>query len=97
MAYSGARVNELTQLRGEDVFSRRIGGDEVWVMRITPEAGRVKTRKARDVPLYPHIVEHGFIDFVKRKGSGPLFYDPRRRRVGSDANPLYQKTGERIA
>lgn len=97
MAYSGARENELTQLRGEDVFSRRIGDDEVWIIKITPEAGRVKNRKARDVPLYPHIVEQGFIDFVKSKGPGPLFYNPSRRRGGSDANPLYQKTGERIA
>lgn len=86
MAYSGARENELTQLRGEDVFSRRIGDDEVWIIKITPEAGRVKTRKARDFPLYPHIVEQGFIDFVKRKRPGPLFYNPSRRRGGSDAN-----------
>ena len=97
LAYGGARVNELTQLRAEDVFSRRIGEEEVWIVRITPEAGRVKNRQARDVPLHPHIVEQGFVEFVKRKGSGPLFYDPKRRRDGTDQNPQNRKIGDKLA
>jgi integrase len=97
MAYTGARVNEITQLRGQDVFSRMIGGAEVWVMRITPEAGNVKNREARDVPLHPHLVEQGFIDFVTRKGSGPLFFDPRRRRHGTELYPQNHKVGEKLA
>jgi integrase len=47
-AYGGARVNEMTQLRGQDV--RCEGG--IPFLRITPEAGRVKTGRWRDVPLH---------------------------------------------
>jgi integrase len=46
-AYTGARVGELAQLRKEDV--RREG--KHWVIKITPEAGTVKTNEARDVVL----------------------------------------------
>ncbi len=97
MAYSGARVNEITQLRGQDIYSRMIGNEEVWVIRVTPDAGNVKNGEARDFPIHPHIVEQRFIDFVKRKGPGPLFYDPRRRRKGSDENPLSGQMGEALA
>jgi integrase len=97
MAYTGARVNEITQLRGQDIYCRKVGDDEVWIMRITPEAGNVKNREARDVPLHPHLVEQGLVDFVKRKGSGRLFYDPRRRRRGTELYPQNQKVGEKLA
>jgi integrase len=97
MAYSGARVNEITQLQGQDIFPRTIGNEEVWVIRITPDAGPVKTGEARDFPIHPHIVEQGFIQLVKRKGRGPLFYDPSRRRDGSDENPLSNQMGESLA
>jgi integrase len=92
-AYGGARVNEMTQLRGRDV--RRDGA--IWVIRITPEAGSVKTGRWRDVPLHPHLVEQGFVDFVLGCGSGPLFYDPARGRNGQAAHPIYKKVGERLA
>ena len=46
-AYSGARSGEITQLRGIDVTPR---GD-FYVMRLTPEAGSIKTGNARTVPL----------------------------------------------
>ncbi|MHC2103580.1 DUF6538 domain-containing protein [Methylobacterium sp. CM6246] len=92
-AYGGARVNEMTQLRGRDL--RREGS--VWVVRITPEAGSVKTGRWRDVPLHPHIVEQGFPDFVRGRGSGPLFYDSARGRNGQAAHPIYKKVGERLA
>jgi hypothetical protein len=42
-AFSGARVGEMAQLRRQDI--RREG--ELWVLRITPEAGTVKTGEAR--------------------------------------------------
>ena len=92
-AYGGARVNEMTQLRGRDV---RIEG-VAWVIRITPEAGSVKSGKWRDVPVHPHLVEQGFPEFVHGCGSGPLFYDPARRRNGQAAHPIYKKVGERLA
>jgi integrase len=96
-AYTGARINEITQLRKEDVYISIIDGEEVWVIRITPEAGTVKTDKQREAPLHPHLVEQGFIAFVKQSGPGPLFYNPKLARGGSPANPPYAKVGNKIA
>lgn len=92
-AYTGARVGEIAQMRGCDV--RQISG--CWVMNITPEAGGTKTAEARLVPVHPHLTEMGFIEFVRGIGEGALFYDPKRSRGGSAANPQYKKTGEHIA
>lgn len=91
-AYTGARVNEITQLRAEDVAEI----DGVWTIRITPEAGAVKNNKARIVPLHDHLIEQGFVE-VAKKSKGPLFYDPVRHRGGSDGNPQFKKVGERLA
>lgn len=97
-AYSGARMGELTQLRGQDVLQV----DGVWVMRLTPDAGTTKTKMFRDVPLHSHIIEMGFLDFVKTRGDGPLFYNPNggRRSKGEATNPTRPravKTRERLA
>jgi integrase len=92
-AYTGARVNEITQLRKQDI--RQVEG--IWVFHITPEAGRVKTGGFRDVPIHPHLIEMGVLEFVKDHRAGPLFYDPARGRGGSAANPPYKKVGGRLA
>jgi integrase len=73
LAYTGARVGEIGQLRKEDV--RKVGDD--WVIRITPEAGTVKTNEAREVPLHPHLIELGFAEFVTSAKDGHLFLKPR--------------------
>ncbi|GJE83207.1 site-specific integrase [Methylorubrum thiocyanatum] len=91
-AYSGARVGEVMQLRREDI--RFEGG--VRFFRITPEAGTVKTKRFRDVPIHPHLIEMGFLDYVDTR-SKELFFDKARGRGGSDANPLSKKVGERLA
>jgi integrase len=93
MAYSGARVNEITQLRQEDIFER----DGVHVMRITPEAGTVKTRMFRLVPLHRHLVEQGFLEFAKNRSKGPLFFDPSRRRSENAINRQASRQGSRLA
>jgi integrase len=69
-AFTGARVTEMAQLRKEDV---RQDGDR-WIIRITPEAGSVKTGEYRDVPLHGQIVALGFIDFLKAAKSEPMFH-----------------------
>ncbi|WP_209425061.1 integrase [Pararhodobacter sp. SW119] len=69
-AFSGARISEITQLRKEDI---RCEGKH-WVMRITPEAGTVKTGAWRDVPIHRQVVALGFIDFVQAAADGPLFH-----------------------
>lgn len=66
-------------------------------MWITPDAGSTKNESARYVALHPHLIEQGFLKFVKKSGAGPLFFDPRRRRNGSEQNPQSKKIGERIA
>jgi integrase len=69
-AYSGARIQELTGLKVEDIENE--GG--IWVMHFY----RTKTGHPRTVPLHEHLIEMGFLDFVKSRKTGPLFYDPSR-------------------
>ena len=74
----------LTQLRGLDVTSR---GD-FYVMRLTPEAGDMKTSHARIVPLHAHLIEQGFIEFVRAQGAGPLFFNERLATKDAEDDPL---------
>ncbi len=75
MAYSGARVGEVAQLRKQDVHRHAAG---FWFLRLVPEAGTMKTNEARDVPLHFHLIEQGFIrDVVESAPDGHLFLDPR--------------------
>ena len=60
---TGARVNEFSQLRKKDV--QQVDG--IWTVRITPEAGTVKTNEARVVPLHEHLIQQGFLDMVKQQ------------------------------
>jgi integrase len=105
-AYTGARVNEITQLRRKDVLEDTIvhkeDGREVektyYFIRITPEAGNQKSRTFREVPLHDHLMEQGFIEFVKRCEQGPLFYSTKRQKQGvSGQNPTYARVGQSIA
>jgi len=79
-AQSGARVAEVCQLRGEDIGCE----DGIFYMHFRPEAGSLKNRSSeRKVPLHPHVRDAGFVAFVRSSGSGPLFFDPKRRRQGA--------------
>jgi integrase len=74
MAYTGARAGEVAQLRAGDIDPARK------TILITPEAGTVKTSKARVVPVHADLIEQGFLGFVKAvlaaKGrGGALFWD----------------------
>ncbi len=73
---TGSRIAEITQLRKEDFRYEK----DVPVMRITPDAGSVKNRQYRDVPLHKQIVELGFLEFVNAAPDGPLFYPKTNRR-----------------
>ncbi len=97
-AYSGARMGELTQLRGVDIVER----DGIPAMKISPEAGTTKTGTARVVPLHEHLIEQGFLAFVKTSGSGPLFYnEPMEPAEPNDPTnprkPRSVKTREHVA
>ncbi len=82
-AYSGARSGEITQLRGLDIIER----DGVWAIKLTPEAGTIKNGEARTIPIHDHLIAQGFIEFVRAKGDGPLFYDPTARRKQAPVDP----------
>jgi integrase len=97
-AYTGARVGEITQLRGVDVTEQ----DGVKVIKITPEAGTVKTGQGRVVPLHEHLIAQGFLTFVVSRHYGPLFYNAVKdaARANAATNPgkaRYIKARERLA
>jgi hypothetical protein len=56
-------------------------------MTLTPEAGTIKTRQTRIVPIHEHIIEQGFLDVVRQVGSGPLFYNASEK-PRAKADPL---------
>ena len=79
-AYTGARVGEITQLRKSDAIER----EGIHALRITPEAGTVKSGKARVVPLHEHLIAQGFLKFVADHDEGPLFYKPAQNNGSAD-------------
>ncbi len=83
-AYTGARITEVMQFRKQDVGTH----DNIPCLWITPEAGSTKTGKQRLVPIHPHVVEMGFLDFAGPPRRPPVLHaevggqprDPRRKR-----------------
>jgi integrase len=97
-AYTGARAGEITQLRGRDI--KQLAG--FVALELTPDAGTIKARKPRTVPLHDHLVEQGFLNYVKAKGDGPLFYNPNEETpepedITNPKRPRAVKTRERLA
>lgn len=91
-AYTGARVNEISQLRRCDV--RQLDG--MWTLCITPEAGTVKNGETRHVPIHSHLIEQGFTRLIQSGGDMPIFYDATRITRPGIANRYYKKVGERL-
>ena len=92
-AYTGARVNEITQLRACDVVEK----DGIPCIHIRPEAGTVKTAE-RTVPLHPHLLKMEFVEWARRKkGDTPLFYAIERQRKKDRKNPTYTSVGNKLA
>lgn len=97
-AYSGARMGEITQLRGVDIIEQ----DGIAAMKLSPEAGTVKTGTTRLVPLHEHVIAQGFLEFVEANGKGPLFYNDAPPKVGegdptNPKRPRSVKARERVA
>ncbi len=88
-AYSGARVAEITQLRGSDFRE----DDGVWLYQITPEAGAVKTDRPRIVPVHPDLIAQGLREVVEANGSGPLFYSEKRISADAKTHPSKNVAG----
>lgn len=70
-AYTGARAGEVAQLRKKD-FAVIEG---VQCVALLPDAGTIKTRKFRYVPLHPVLIEQGLWAFAQKAKAGPLFYN----------------------
>lgn len=91
-AYTGARAGEITQLRAADIQQR----NGAHFARLTPSAGKIKTRKARTVPLHEHLLAQGFLDFVERAQGRPLFYPTKRRPIREAEDGPRQSPAERM-
>jgi integrase len=91
-AYTGARVNEMSQLRGSDVRQ----SEGIWTLCITPEAGTVKNGETRHVPIHSHLIDQGFIRVAQSVGDRPIFYDIEKITRPGIANRYYKKVGERL-
>lgn len=89
-AFSGARVSEAAQLRKQDIWQ---DGD-LWVMRLTADAGSLKSGDYRDVPLHAQIIELGFLDFLKGRADAPLFHTAKQH---GDYLKSAQITAARVA
>lgn len=62
--YTGARAQELAQLRVQDVFEAEPG---LWAICIAKDAGKLKTTASqREIPLHPVIIQRGFLGYVER-------------------------------
>lgn len=89
-AYTGARLGEVVQLRREDVREVENG---VWTITITPEAGTVKDKEAREVVLHEHLVALGFVAFVQGSRPGHLFLAPGK---GGEVRGAWRTTKNRV-
>ena len=75
--YTGCRISEALQLRKEDV--RFEAGQHVF--DLNPLAGSIKSGIFRLVPVHPHLIELGLLDFVDSSHNGPLFAKGSYKRV----------------
>lgn len=91
-AYTGARVGELVQLRKEDLMQDQESG--AWVLMVTPEAGTVKGKERRDIPIHEHLIALGFMEFVKAAPKGYLFMTIK---PGSEFLGVWQSKKNRLA
>lgn len=89
-AYTGARVNEITQLLPSD-FQTKKG-----IRYIRIDADAAKMGEYREVPLHDHLIKEGLLAYKDSRKGKPLFYDPGRSRGGRDAGKHFRKTGERL-
>lgn len=87
-AASGARIGELVQLWGKRVTN--VDGHNVLVIAPAEDGGSLKNEGSeRTIPLHPVLIEAGFLDFVRSKGDGPLFY----RRSSGKASKRHASKG----
>ena len=70
-AFTGARITEIMQLRTDDLVEEH----GILCLRITPEAGSVKTGAYRIVPIHPQLLEMGLPEMIRAMPPGPIFFN----------------------
>jgi len=86
----------MVQLRKEDVREVDVGdAGKVWALTITPEAGNVKDKQARDVPLHGDLIEQGFGRFVRSAKAGAYLF--LEAESGDDIQGVWQAAKNRLA
>jgi integrase len=82
LAYTGARLEEIAQLRTQDVTEEA----GVVCIHILDEAGSVKggegSASERFVPVHSAVLAKGFIKFVKSRPIGRLWFDKEKAKFG---------------
>ncbi len=97
-AYSGARVGEVGQLHSSNIIQEETeSGRKIWCMHLTPEDGSIKNGEARTVPIHSHVLEQGFLAYVRKRSGKPLFYEPELARDSKQNHRQSDKVGERLA
>jgi integrase len=92
-AFTGARITEAAQLRTVDLIEE--GG--ILCLRITPEAGSVKTGNYRIVPLHPQLLDIGLPEMIRSLPPGPIFYHLKPfRGVAADPVERAQNAGAKV-
>ncbi|MBL0626559.1 site-specific integrase [Aeromonas jandaei] len=79
--FTGARANEICQLYADDV--QQVDG--IWCLNIRngrPDQKLKTANSARLVPLHRHLLQSGFIEFVKERIGGRLFPELPHRQDG---------------
>lgn len=72
-AATGARIGEIAQLWGSMIVE--IDGIPCIAITPAPDGGSIKNvGSERTIPLHPDLIDEGFLDYVERRGTGPLFY-----------------------
>ncbi len=95
--FSGARLNEICQLRTQDVVN--VNG--VACFHISPNAGKLKTRASeRYIPIHSHLIACGFTEFVEKRrsaGESRLFPElqPGREGPGQVASKWFSRYRKR--
>ena len=82
-AFSGARITEVMQMRTDDL----VEDHGILCLRITPEAGSVKTGAYRLVPIHPQLLDMGLARMIRSLPPGPVFYSSAPVR-GKPADPV---------
>jgi len=72
LAYTGLRAVEAAQFQGRHLREE----DGIPYLLISPADGSTKSGKAWAVGVHKHLIELGFLEFIRERGNGPLFYEP---------------------